>query len=46
MHVILRHRCALAGFGISLLLPTNPLKAADAQTAAVAAAGAGALNAP
>jgi MFS family permease len=30
---------ALAGFGISLLLPTNPLKAADAQVTAVAAAG-------
>ena len=29
---------ALAGFGVSLLLPTNPLKAADAQVAAVAAA--------
>ena len=41
---------ALAGFGVSLLLPTNPLKAADAQIAAVAAAGAvdgaGALDAP
>ena len=31
---------ALAGFGVSLLLPTNPLKAADAQVTAVAAAGA------
>ena len=31
---------ALVGFGVSLLLPTNPLKAADAQVAAVAAAGA------
>jgi MFS family permease len=30
---------ALVGFGVSLLLPTNPLKAADAQIAAVAAAG-------
>ena len=31
---------ALAGFGVSLLLPTNPLKAADAQVTAVAASGA------
>ena len=30
---------ALVGFGVSLLLPTNPLKAADAQITAVAAAG-------
>ena len=31
---------ALAGFGVSLFLPTNPLKAADAQVTAVAAASA------